>query len=300
MSPQNIDLGVITSSDTVTREFSIINMTGDKLSLVRVAPSCTCTDASLTKEILAPKEVSILTVSIDPNLLSGKQQFAVTVDTDSVQYPRLHCTLDGWFKPLVLESEIVVGIGRFWPSSEIDLDVPIPMGHHGVIDKIRSECIGCDITTSVRGGNRLHLTGRVPSTAGEFRINLNVLASGGDWGEASVVLRGVCVSRWKLPTAVYLGFPTAEASTNNVVAFSLSEVSGSLPIARVDCSTDSEWLKVNLLEQSDFEVKATLEAIPDSGQVGSLSALLTVEVQFVGGGVDHFSVPVYARVIGGD
>lgn len=297
LTPQHADLGNVTETSLVTREFSIFNMSREEITFVQVMPSCTCAKVTLNKDKLSPGEEANLKVTINPNSVFGKQRFSVTLLTDSLAFPRISCSLDGWFRPKELDKEIVLGIGNYWPDAPIELNVPIPIGEKGEISGIHASCIGCDLEVTPELPNEVKLSGRSPSTIGDFRVNLDVSVSGGDWGQSKVVLFGTTVSRWDYPTAVYLGFPSSEKPTQQLVQLQQSEARGNSLVRNASVSFDEPWVRCLSVKYDDKSIRIELEAVPGPDFVGPLDSLMDLEITFADATVEEIKIPVYARVL---
>lgn len=297
LTPQNADLGNITDSSLITREFSIINMSREEISFVQVMPSCTCANVTLNKNKLSPGEEANLEVTINPNTVFGKQRFLVTLLTDSSAYPSLSCSLDGWFRPKELNKEILLGIGNYWPDAQIELNVPIPIGEQGEISTVHANCMGCDLEVTPKLPNQVKLSGRSPETIGSFRVNLDISVSGGDWGRSKVVLFGTTVSRWNYPTAIYLGFPSSEKATRQFVELQQSDARGNSLVRNVSVSFDATWIKCLSVDHDDKSIMIQLEAMPQPEVVGPIASIMNVEIAFADATVEEIAIPVYARVL---
>ncbi|RJR15034.1 DUF1573 domain-containing protein [Candidatus Microgenomates bacterium] len=94
ITPATQDLGTVIYGDVAKTEFTLTNFTAQPLSITRVATSCGCTKASVSKEQLAPYEEIPITVTFDPAVHKddtdlGDLQRTIYIDTDNPNFSQV-------------------------------------------------------------------------------------------------------------------------------------------------------------------------------------------------------------------
>lgn len=119
------NFGTALSGPPINHAFMIKNVGNGPLEITKVTPSCGCTAAKPSKNLLAPGEVSTIAASVDTKFEQGHSLSVVTVSTNDPANPSLQLKIEGVIKPQVTAQPIDIDFGSVHQGSAAARDVVI-------------------------------------------------------------------------------------------------------------------------------------------------------------------------------
>ncbi len=101
--PESFDFGEIEYGEIVRYTFKVKNLGDEVLEIKRVATSCGCTTAEVTKDRIAPGEEADLNVAYDTGAMSGphgkgEQERIIYVKSNDPISPQVEVTITAYVK----------------------------------------------------------------------------------------------------------------------------------------------------------------------------------------------------------
>lgn len=86
LDKESVDFGGVKMGDVLSRRVKIKNLSGEKVQIMEVKASCSCTICTISQEILNSGETATIEVMLDTHGLIGRQYHKVTVKTGGNEY----------------------------------------------------------------------------------------------------------------------------------------------------------------------------------------------------------------------
>ena len=224
-TPSVKNLGKVKDKKELTGDFYISNISHQEVNILDAKVSCGCLKLNVPKRQLKPGEKMKVTLQVNPKGYFGKQSFDAVLTTDHPFTPTVRILLTCHVSATVPHESIPTNIGEFTPSAQIDetIDVSYPAD---VITLAGINSDDADITATLEergepsdsdeeeqegqtnpwGKYKLHITGKAPARAGQFRMTIDLEAQGADWKQAKETIIGTVVSAFQPVDTVAFGF----------------------------------------------------------------------------------------------
>lgn len=159
------DFGRAIKGRTVKHVFVLENRGGAPLRILSVTPSCSCTTAPVSRDLIAPGGRAELDVSVDTSEFDGFVQKAVSVASDDPERPLLMLEFKGVVSPLVEAVPSPVDIRRV--SRHMNFEMPVRL-------RCNDGCTPEVLSTTVEGEPFLEASTRKDPATGETVVHLKL------------------------------------------------------------------------------------------------------------------------------
>lgn len=304
--PQYVDIGLLESTEEeVTAEFTIHNETDRDLVILDVFPSCTCTDVQVERKLIPPNGSSRIVAEANVPDVAGLQEYSMTVVTDDPSYPSFELTFSAAVKVSDGQNRDYT-IGTFHPGAQVEVSVPAESFSDGQVSAVKVPP-GSALRASLSGGGlspmMLELTGEMPVDVGPFDQNVTLQVSypeesGIGSGELVVRLRGMVISRWNVPDAIYGGFRSDDEGGLVSVKIDANPANGGpdIDVRDVRVSAESDWISLNQYEVSATGIELQMEIYSDRiPSPGALSNSIELEIEYENDAVERHAATFYLR-----
>jgi hypothetical protein len=285
LTPTLQDFGTVLDQDMVEGKFAMSNTTAKTVQIVNTRVSCGCTDVHLSDMKIEPGQSIDLSLKAHLRGRYGLQTFEATVYTDSTSSPVLQARLSGHVVVSDLSGTLPASLGAFFPGAMINSTVTIPAaGASAVAVRTVVQQLESPLQVSAgRGPNKgglfaLNVSGRAPSKVGRFSIETHVTAAGGDWKDATVLIEGVVMQRWKHPDQIYLGMiPAGKTARETIRIEDVFGHSGARRLQNVQVSVEGAPLDASAIVSDAGDALVSI-AMDHGGKKGAVASKLKVRL----------------------